>query len=119
MARMEELRVRGTRIRAGHDFLQACFCKGALQAFAAEGFLVAFNTSVFAADHQPGDVVIGDLLDPAISRYGRRPLFSRKYPVSIFPVAFDLFVGKPALLVEHQRLFPQRMSSDDGFRETA
>jgi hypothetical protein len=29
----------------------------------------------------------------------------RRYPVSIFPLAFDLFVGKPALLVEHHGFF--------------
>ena len=86
-------------------FPQGGFCKSALEALAAEGFLAALNTSIFAANHQPGDVVVGDLLDPAISRYARCPLFSRKYPVSVFPVAFDLFVGKPALLVERHGFF--------------
>jgi hypothetical protein len=106
MARMEELRVREElayeRIMV---FPQGGFSKVALEALAAEGFLAALNTSVFAEDHQPGDLVVGDLLDPAISRYGRCPLFSRRYPVSIFPLAFDLFVGKPALLVEHHGFF--------------
>jgi len=106
VARMEELRVReALAYEPVMVFPQRGFCKGALEALAAEGFLAALNTSVFAEDHQPGDVVVGDLLDPAISRYGRCPLFSRKYPLSIFPVAFDLFVGKPALLVEHHGFF--------------
>jgi hypothetical protein len=106
VARMEELRVReALAYEPVMVFPQGGFCKGALEALAAEGFLAALNTSVFAEDHQPGDVVVGDLLDPAISRYGRCPLFSRKYPVSLFPVAFDLFVGKPALLVEHHGFF--------------
>lgn len=106
VARMEELRVReGLAYEPVMVFPQGGFCKGALEALAAEGFLAALNTSVFAANHEPGDVVVGDLLDPAISRYGRCPLFSRKYPVSVFPLAFDLFVGKPALLVEHHGFF--------------
>jgi hypothetical protein len=106
VVRMEELREReGLAYEPVMVFPQGGFCKGALEALAAEGFLAALNTSVFAADHQAGDLVVGDLLDPAISRYGRCPLFSRKYPVSIFPVAFDLFVGKPALLVEHHGFF--------------
>ena len=74
-------------------------------ALVADGFMAALNTSFLDTKHQPGDLVVGDLLDPAISRYGRCPLFSRKYPLSVFPVAFDLFVGKPALLVEHHGFF--------------
>ena len=106
VARMEELRIReGLAYEPVMVFPQGGFCKGALEALAAEGLLAALNTSVFAEDHQPGDVAVGDLLDLAISRYGRCPLFSRRYPVSIFPVAFDLFVGKPALLVEHHGFF--------------
>jgi hypothetical protein len=106
VARMEELRMReALAYEPVMVFPQGGFCKGALEALGAEGFLAALNTSVFAADHQPGDVAVGDLLDPAISRYGRCPLFSRKYPVSLFPVAFDLFLGKPALLVEHHGFF--------------
>jgi hypothetical protein len=106
VVRMEELRVReALAYEPVMVFPQGGFCKGALEALAAEGFLAALNTSVFAADYQPGDIVVGDLLDPAISRYGRCPLFSRRYPVSIFSVAFDLFVGKPALLVEHHGFF--------------
>ena len=106
VARMEELREReGLAYEPVMVFPQGGFCKGALEALAAEGFLAALNTSVFGEDYQAGDLVVGDLLDPAISRYGRCPLFSRKYPVSIFPVAFDVFVGKPALLVEHHGYF--------------
>jgi hypothetical protein len=106
VARMEELRVReGLAYEPVMVFPQGGFCKGALEALAAEGFLAALNPSVFAEDHQPGDIAAGDLLDLAISRYGRCPLFSQRYPVSIFPVAFDLFVGKPALLVEHHGFF--------------
>jgi hypothetical protein len=106
VARMEEMREReGLAYEPVMVFPQGGFCKGALEALAAEGFLAALNTSVFAEDYQAGDLVVGDLLDPAISRYGRCPVFSRKYPVSIFPAAFDLFVGKPALLVEHHGFF--------------
>jgi hypothetical protein len=50
-------------------------------------------------------LTIADFLTPAISKYGNFPLFVRRYPGTIADFAFDLFLGKPALLVEHHHYF--------------
>ncbi len=86
-------------------FPQGGFCKAALRALSAEGFLAAINTTVFAADWRPEDLTYRDLLDVALDSYGGCPLFSRRYPVDVFPLAFDLFMGKPALIVQHHDYF--------------
>jgi hypothetical protein len=46
-----------------------------------------------------------DLLDVAVSSYAAMPLFGRHYPTSLAEFALDLFMGKPALAVEHHGFF--------------
>jgi hypothetical protein len=41
------------------------------------------------------------MLDMAVTRYARFPLFVRHYPNQIADFALDLFLGKPALIVQH------------------
>ena len=48
---------------------------------------------------------IADFLRPAITRYNGFPIFQRRYPRRLFDSAFDLFLGKPALVVEHHEYF--------------
>jgi hypothetical protein len=45
------------------------------------------------------------LLEVAITRYSDFPLFTRRYPAQFAELAFDLFLGKPAFLVEHHGFF--------------
>jgi hypothetical protein len=82
-------------------FPQGRFSKAALQSLWAEGFLAAVNTVLQAADSRPQELTYRDLLDVALICYGGCPLFSRRYPRDIFPFAFDLFMGKPAFIVQH------------------
>jgi hypothetical protein len=82
-------------------FPQGGFCKAALRALKAEGFLAAINTSVLAADWVPGDLTYRDMLDVAPACYEGCALFSRRYPGDLFAAAFDLFMGKPAFIVQH------------------
>ncbi|HLH76629.1 MAG TPA: hypothetical protein VKV28_07470 [Candidatus Binataceae bacterium] len=86
-------------------FPQGGFIKAALQALDAEGYKAAINTSVLAADWQVGDLTWRDLLEVAVTAYGGCPLFARWYPRDLFAIAFGVFVGKPAFVVEHHGYF--------------
>jgi peptidoglycan/xylan/chitin deacetylase (PgdA/CDA1 family) len=86
-------------------FPQGGFSRAALSALKAEGYLGAVNTTVLPADWRPGDLAIRDLLDVAVTCYDGFPVFGRRYPTSLLPFAFDLFMGKPALIVEHHQYF--------------
>jgi hypothetical protein len=86
-------------------FPQGRFSATAIPALRANHYLAAVNTTVFPVDHGPEDLTIGDLLRPAVTRYSGFPVFSRHYPRRIFDFAFDLFLGKPALIVEHHQFF--------------
>ena len=46
-----------------------------------------------------------DLLSPAVTRHSSLPLFIRHYPTRPAEFALDLFLGKPALMVEHHDYF--------------
>jgi len=86
-------------------FPQGGFSGAALRALAAEGYLAAVNTSVLASGSFRRQLTIRDLLDVAVVGDGGLPLFGRRYPIASFPFAFDLFMGKPALIVEHHDYF--------------
>jgi hypothetical protein len=53
----------------------------------------------------PDSITLRDLMQPAVTRFSGFPLFTRRYPQSLPELAFDLFVGKPALVVEHHGYF--------------
>ena len=48
-----------------------------------------------------------ELIEPAILKYGGFPLFLRKYvrEITLQDIAFNLFFGKPVLIVEHHEIF--------------
>ncbi len=86
-------------------FPQGGFSGAALRALAAEGYLAAVNSSVLASGAVSRQLTVRDLLDVAVAGDGGLPLFGRRYPIAPFPFAFDLFMGKPALIVEHHDYF--------------
>lgn len=86
-------------------FPQGRFSAAALPALRANNYLAAVNTTCFPADAEYEDLRIRDFLRPAITRYGGFPLFRRHYPRQLFDLAFDLFLGRPALVVEHHEYF--------------
>jgi hypothetical protein len=51
------------------------------------------------------DLTVGDYLMPAVTRYNGFPIFQRRYPRCLFDFAFDIFLGKPAFIVEHHEYF--------------
>lgn len=86
-------------------FPQGVFSKASLRALAAEGYVAAVNSTLYPVDAVPGDVTFGDFLSPAVMRSGGVPLFMRHYPERPEKIALDLFLGRPALIVEHHGFF--------------
>jgi hypothetical protein len=83
-------------------FPQGRFSIEALSALKSNNYLAAVSSSESAAPldgHRSLTVI--DLLEPAITRYGGFPVFLRHYPRELHQFAFDLFFGKPLLVVEH------------------
>ena len=99
---------RKTGIRHGKVmvFPQGIFSVNAMRALKDNNFSAAVNTNSYP--HKENTCLrIRDLIQPAITRYGGFPLFLRKYLVSFtsLDVAFNVFFGKPILVVDHHVLF--------------
>ncbi len=86
-------------------FPQGLFSSEAIQALKTCGYLAAVNTSVCPSASAAASLRLRDLLDVAVMRFANFPLFGRRYPRDVSESAFDLFLGKPALLVEHHGYF--------------
>lgn len=86
-------------------FPQGQFSKAAIPALRSANYLAAVNSTCFPTDYEPGDLRIADFLWPAVTCFDGFPVFQRRYPRSTFEFALDLFLGKPALLVEHHEYF--------------
>jgi len=87
-------------------FPQGRFSSHSLAVLKTHNFLAAVNSSVKPQD--AGNIhglTLRDMLSPAVLKYSSFPLFGRRYPREIADFALDLFVGKPALLVEHHGYF--------------
>ena len=84
-------------------FPQGLFSTAALKALKANDYLAAANSSIHPRDVD--EIRISDYLELALSRHGSFPVFLRRYPRDIAEVMIGLFLGKPALLVEHQEYF--------------
>ena len=87
-------------------FPQGRFSTEALTVLKANNYLAAVNSSpspVYSG--ADGSLTVADFLAPAITTYGGFPVFVRRYPAGLEQFAFDLFFGKPLLVVEHQAYF--------------
>lgn len=83
-------------------FPQGRFSVEALTALKANNYLAAVNSSAEPASSTAEiPVTLGDFLDVAISKRAGFPLYLRRYPDAVQQFAFDLFFGKPLLMVEH------------------
>jgi hypothetical protein len=87
-------------------FPQGNFSIDAMRVLKSHNFYAAVNTVPHPAD-QPVRLTIGELAQPAVLRYGGFPLFLRKpiRQVQNHDIAFNLFFGRPVLIVEHHQLF--------------
>jgi len=87
-------------------FPQGNFSIEAMKALKSHNFIAAVNTVPHPAE-QVVRLTIGELAQPAVLRYGGFPLFLRK-PIrktQSHDIAFNLFFGRPVLIVEHHELF--------------
>lgn len=84
-------------------FPQGRFSTAALTALKSNNYLAAINSSASpdAGSGANGSLTVADFLEPAITRHGGVAVFLRRYPGRLEQFAFDLFFGKPLLVVEH------------------
>jgi hypothetical protein len=87
-------------------FPQGNFSVEAMEVLKSRNFCAAVNTAPHPA-HIPAALSLRELAQPAVLRYGGFPLFLRK-PIRETKrqdIAFNLFFGKPVLIVEHHDVF--------------
>ncbi len=84
-------------------FPQGVFSRESMRFLQACGITATVNSHL-RAHNCSDDFKIRDLLTPATTRYGL-PLFLRRYPDRIEDFAYDLFFGRPALIVQHNADF--------------
>lgn len=105
---LERMQIQSERIGIPFDgvmvFPQGLFSCESIRALDACGYVAAVNTDV-CPSNMPQGLTLRDLLDVAVTRFGGFPLFARHYPRDPAEFAFDLFLGKPALVVEHHGYF--------------
>jgi len=87
-------------------FPQGAFSVEAMEVLKSRNFHAAVNT-VRHPMGQPVPLTIADLAQPAVLRYGGFPLFLRTSikGTKSQDVAFNLFFGRPVLIVEHHDVF--------------
>ena len=106
---MERMASQMKRTGAGFEqvmvFPQGRFSTVAIAALRANNYLAAVNTTCFPTNIGSCDLTVGDFLRPAVTRYNGFPIFPRRYPRRLFDFAFDLFLGRPAIVVEHHEYF--------------
>jgi hypothetical protein len=98
-------------------FPQGVFSPVAMKALKTAGYLAAVNSTPFPVDASSEPLRVRDLLSPAVTRYSGFPLFIRRYPNCIAEFALDLFLGKPALIVEHHDYFRNGYQRVQAFAE--
>lgn len=84
------------------------FWKAAIPGLRSANYVAAANSSCFPWDWSPNDLSVADFLWPAVTRFDGFPIFERRYAHNLFGIAFNMFLGKPALIVEHHEYFQDR-----------
>jgi len=83
-------------------FPQGIFSEAAMSALKHSGLIAAVNSDVISSDSQPCAVTISELWDIAVMGYSDFPIFTRRYPwEGIANFAFDVMLGKPAIVLIH------------------
>ena len=87
-------------------FPQGRFSREAMKVLKAHNFCAAVNSIPYPAQEMVR-LTIGELAQPAVLRYEGFPLFLRECigGTKDQDIAFDLFFGRPVLIVEHHDLF--------------
>lgn len=97
-------------------FPQGLFSSEAMAALKASGYLAAVNSDAYPSATAE-TLALRDLLDVAVTKFAGFPLFGRRYPHALEELAFDLFMGKPALAVEHHGYFRDGHKALETFAE--
>ena len=106
----ERMRVFQTKTGIHYDdvmvFPQGHFSVDAMKVLKARNFSAAVNSGPYPLGEHMG-LTLADMLEPAILKYGGLPLFLREYvgEMTSQDVAFNLFFGKPVLIMEHHDFF--------------
>jgi hypothetical protein len=91
-------------------FPQGVFSTAAIRALKSCDYLAAVNTTSHPVNFND-TLTVRDLMEVAVMRFSNFPVFLRHYPQDLAELAFDLFLGKPALLVEHHGYFKRGYDS--------
>ena len=87
-------------------FPHGSFSRESLRVLQQHGFAAAVNTETLPLGHDHESLTVADVWRVAVLKYGSFPLFTRRYPSDgLANFAFDLLLGKPCLVVEHQGFF--------------
>jgi hypothetical protein len=100
-------RVTGIKYEKVMVFPQGVFSTQSMEILKSNNYLAAVNTECIAVNNGMIDLKISDVLNVAVMNYGAFPLFLRRYPGEIFDCAFDLYLGKPLLIVVHHDYFKE------------
>lgn len=96
-------------------FPQGKFTSAAVSALRKSGYLAAVNTTCFPTNAEAVPLTIADFLRPAMTRFSGFPLFQRRYPRRLIDSAFDIFLGRPVLLVQHHDDFREGYQALEAF----
>ena len=111
LQRMERHKARtGVAFEPVMVFPQGKFSRPSISALRASGYLAAVNSTCFPTYGEAEPLTIADFLRPAIMKFDGFPVFQRRYPHRLIDFAFDVFLGKPMLIVQHHDDFR------DGYR---
>jgi len=103
---LERMNRHGFNTGIQHDqvmvFPQGVFSQAAMDALKHTDFMAAVNNDVTSAGPRPRAITISDVWDTAVMAYGNFPILTRRYPwEGIENFAFDILLGKPAIIVIH------------------
>jgi hypothetical protein len=90
-------------------FPQGIFSVAAMDVLKRSNFTAAVNTDVLSVDPSPPAIMVSDVWDVAVMRYGSFPIFTRRYPSQeIANFAFDILVGKSCIIGIHHNFCRDR-----------
>ena len=93
-------------------FPQGRFSTVCFRGLRSSDFLAAINSTRFPVGCDAAPVSLCELLLPAFNRIYGFPVFLRHYYLkSTFPFLLDLFLGRPAFIVEHHEFFREGFPS--------
>jgi hypothetical protein len=86
-------------------FPQGKFSTIAMRALRRAGLLAVVDTKRVPVDYPNAALPLAQELQPAVTCYSGLPLFARRYAADLQVCALDLFLGRPAHVVEHHNWF--------------